>query len=56
MVGRKEEQRLLRSLAFEKFWYGFAFAQKNIMLIACGSAASWITKKIFRNTGGLHNR
>ena len=42
--------------AFEKFWNGFASSQKNIMLIACGSAASWITKKIFRDKGGLHNR
>ena len=42
--------------AFEKFWNGFAAWQKDIMLIICGSAASWITKKIFRNKGGLHNR
>jgi AAA+ ATPase superfamily predicted ATPase len=42
--------------AFENFWNGWASGQKNIMLIACGSAASWITKKIFRNKGGLYNR
>ena len=42
--------------AFEKFWNGFASWQKNIMLIVCGSAASWITKKIFKSVGGLHNR
>jgi hypothetical protein len=42
--------------AFESFWNGWASGQKNIMLIVCGSAASWITKKIFRNKGGLHNR
>jgi len=42
--------------AFEHFWNGWASGQKNIMLIACGSAASWITKKIFRNKGGLYNR
>ena len=42
--------------AFEKFWNGWASGQKNIMLIACGSATSWITKKIFRNKGGLYNR
>ena len=35
--------------AFEHFWNGWASGQKNIMLIACGSATSWITKKIFRN-------
>jgi len=42
--------------AFENFWNGWAAWQKNIMLIVCGSAASWITKKIFRNKGGLYNR
>ena len=42
--------------AFEHFWNGWASGKKNIMLIVCGSAASWITKKIFRNKGGLYNR
>ena len=42
--------------AFEHFWNGWASGRKNIMLIACGSATSWITKKIFRNKGGLYNR
>jgi len=42
--------------AFEHFWNGWASGRKNIMLIVCGSAASWITKKIFRNKGGLYNR
>ena len=42
--------------ALEHFWNGWASAQNNIMLIACGSAASWIAKKLFRNRGGLHNR
>ena len=42
--------------ALEHFWNGWASGKKNIMLIACGSAASWITKKIFRNKGGLYNR
>lgn len=42
--------------AFENFWNGWAAGRKNIMLIVCGSAASWITKKIFRNKGGLYNR
>ena len=42
--------------AFESFWNGWASGQKSIMLIVCGSAASWITKKIFRNKGGLYNR
>jgi len=42
--------------AFENFWNGWASGQKNVMLIVCGSATSWITKKIFRNKGGLYNR
>ena len=42
--------------AFEHFWNGWASGQKNIMLIVCGSAASWITKKIFKHKGGLYNR
>jgi AAA+ ATPase superfamily predicted ATPase len=42
--------------AFEHFWNGWASAQKYITLIVCGSATSWITNKIFRNKGGLHNR
>ena len=42
--------------AFEHFWNGWASAQNNIMLIVCGSSASWIAKKLFQNRGGLHNR
>ena len=42
--------------AFENFWNGWASSQKSIMMIVCGSAASWITKKIFRNKSGLYNR
>jgi AAA+ ATPase superfamily predicted ATPase len=42
--------------ALEHFWNGWASAMDDIMLIVCGSAASWIVKKLFRNRGGLHNR
>lgn len=28
----------------------------NVILIACGSSASWLIKKIINNKGGLHNR
>lgn len=42
--------------AFENFWNGWASARKDILLIICGSATSWIVKKIFHNKGGLHNR
>jgi AAA+ ATPase superfamily predicted ATPase len=42
--------------ALEHFWNGWASMQNDVMLIVCGSAASWIIKKLFRNRGGLHNR
>lgn len=43
-------------MAFEGFWNGWATSRKDILLIACGSATSWIVKKILKNKGGLHNR
>lgn len=42
--------------ALEYFWNGWASARTDILLIICGSATSWIVKKIFNNKGGLHNR
>lgn len=42
--------------AFENFWNGWASARKDILLIVCGSATSWMVKKILKNRGGLHNR
>ncbi|MDR0417714.1 MAG: ATP-binding protein, partial [Propionibacteriaceae bacterium] len=42
--------------ALQSFWNGWASVQDDVMLVVCGSAASWIVKKIFRDRGGLHNR
>ena len=42
--------------AFEHFWNAWASARKDIVLIVCGSAASWLLKKVIRDKGGLHNR
>lgn len=42
--------------ALEAFWNGWAAAQRNIELIACGSATSWITDKLLGDRGGLFNR
>lgn len=42
--------------AFEHFWNGWASARKDVLLIICGSATSWIMNKVFRNIGGLYNR
>ena len=42
--------------AFDYFWNSWASADPEILFIGCGSATSWITKRLFRNRGGLHNR
>ena len=38
------------------YWNRWASSRKDILLIVCGSAASWITDNIVNNKGGLHNR
>lgn len=40
----------------EHFWNSWASARKDIVLIVCGSAASWMLNKLINNRGGLHNR
>ena len=42
--------------ALDYFWNTFASSRADIMLIVCGSAASWMVKNLFENKGGLHNR
>lgn len=42
--------------AFENFWNNWASTKNNVVVILCGSAASWMIKNIVRNKGGLHNR
>ena len=42
--------------AFEGFWNTWACARKNLMLVVCGSATSWMTDKLINNHGGLYNR
>lgn len=42
--------------ALESFWNGWASTRDDIVLIACGSATSWIINKVINNHGGLHNR
>lgn len=44
--------------ALENFWNGWATAraEKDIVLIVCGSATSWITKKLLKNKAGLRGR
>ena len=42
--------------ALEHFWNSYASTDPAIKLVVCGSAASWMVKKIVENHGGLHNR
>ena len=42
--------------ALDHFWNRFASMRKDVLLIICGSAASWIIENVVNNTGGLHNR
>ena len=42
--------------ALDHFWNGWASARKDIIIIVCGSATSWIINKVIMNYGGLHNR
>ena len=42
--------------ALDYFWNTFASSRPDLMLIVCGSAASWMVKNLFENKGGLHNR
>ena len=38
------------------FWNRHWSGMRNIILIVCGSSASWLIQKIIYNKGGLHNR
>jgi len=42
--------------ALEYFWNGYASARDDVILVTCGSAASWMINTVIRNYGGLHNR
>jgi hypothetical protein len=41
--------------SFGYFWNSWA-VKKNITVVICGSAASWMIQKVVRDKGGLHNR
>lgn len=42
--------------AFDNFWNSYAVKNKNLVVVICGSAASYMIQKIINNKGGLHNR
>ena len=41
--------------AFGHFWNDWA-SRQNLVVVICGSAASWMIQKVVNNTGGLYNR
>lgn len=42
--------------ALEHFWNSWASGRDDVLLIVCGSAASWMINRLINNKGGLHNR
>lgn len=42
--------------ALENFWNGWVNMRDDIVLVACGSATSWMVDKLLHNQGGLFNR
>lgn len=42
--------------AFDNFWNSYATKRDDLLVVICGSAASYMIKKIVKNKGGLHNR
>jgi AAA+ ATPase superfamily predicted ATPase len=42
--------------ALEHFWNSWAAMRNDILLVVCGSAASWMINKLINNKGGFHNR
>ncbi len=49
-----KKDKLLQALDY--YWNRYWSQEKNIKLVICGSAASWIIENILNNKGGLHNR
>lgn len=42
--------------ALDNFWNQYCSKREDLILVICGSAASWIIKKVINDRGGLHNR
>ena len=53
LAGPKSSE-LVEELGF--FWNNWANRQRNIVLIVCGSATSWMLDNVLRDYGGLHGR
>ncbi len=42
--------------AFDHWWNSWGNTQSNLVVVICGSAASWMIKNVVNTKGGLHNR
>jgi len=42
--------------ALEYFWNQHGSKMNHVLLVACGSVASWMKKKLLKSKGGLYNR
>ena len=42
--------------ALEHLWNDWASGRRDVVLVVCGSATSWMMDKLINNKGGLHNR
>jgi len=42
--------------ALDNFWNQYCSKREDIILVICGSAASWMINKVINDRGGLHNR
>lgn len=42
--------------AFEHFWNSWASKRPDLVVVVCGSAASWMVEELLRARGGLHHR
>jgi len=42
--------------ALEHFWNSWASKRRDLLLVVCGSAASWMVGNLVEAKGGLHNR
>jgi uncharacterized protein len=43
-------------MVFENFWNTYCTKRNDLIVVICGSAASYMVQKIIKNKGGLHNR
>jgi len=42
--------------ALDHFWNTWGSRKRNLIVVICGSAASWMIERVINDRGGLHNR